>query len=160
LNLSLWIDIALDDMGFNFIYLSESSGRLNCLLLSVLLILTTSVYAQGEDTPDESAFLGIGAQQCHVFISTYEHNPASLDDHTETGDEGPHHETEYTSLDYIHWVQGYLSGFNLHGNDSINVAQNASNGGMLNFLYRRCIETPDAPFYTVLPKLIERLESR
>lgn len=108
----------------------------------------------------EGPFLGIGNEPCSVFMSTYEHNPASLDDHLETGDEGPHHKTSYTSVDYINWVQGYLSGYNLHENDGVNIAENASNGGMLNFLYRRCTETPDASFSTVLPKLIERLENR
>lgn len=140
------------------------SGRLNLTVIPLLLLFVSLLWfpgvTRGDDLSLEEAFLGIGAEPCNVFISTYEHNPASLDDHHETGDEGPHHKTEYTSIDYINWVQGYLSGYNLHNNSGENTAENASNGGMLNFLYRRCIETPDAAFYTVLPKLIERLESR
>ena len=108
----------------------------------------------------QEVYLGLASESCSVFISTYEHNPASLDDHHEAGDEGPHHKTEYTSVDYINWIEGYLSAYNLHQNAGINGAERASIGGMLNFLYRQCIETPEAPFYTVLPKLLHRLENR
>lgn len=146
-------------MGLKSKHLTEFPGSIHYLLLSVLLLLSSPGYAEGDGT-DEEAFLGIGAEPCNIFISTYEHNPASLDDHHETGDEGPHHKTNYTSTDYINWIQGYLTAYNLHENAGINIANNASNGGMLNFLYRRCIESPDAPFYSVLPKLLERLESR
>jgi hypothetical protein len=122
------------------------------------LALLSFVYAEGN--VEEVAFLGVGAESCSTFMSTYEHNPASLDEHHETSDEGPHHKTDYTSIDYINWVQGYLSGYNKHLNNGNNIANKASNGGVLYFLYRRCSEIPDAPFYSVLPALLERLESR
>ena len=142
------------------IRLSLIPSTLQSILFVVILALAFLPYVSAEVNMEEVAFLGVGAESCSIFMSTYEHNPASLDEHHETGDEGPHHKTEYTSTDYIIWVQGYLSGYNIHYNNGNNVADKASNGGILYFLYRRCSETPDAPFYSVLPALLERLESR
>jgi hypothetical protein len=126
------------------------------MVLPFFLTMALQPLTAAEET-GQGAMLGLGGEACSVFMSTYEHNPESLDDHHETGDEGPHHKTEYASSDYIHWLRGYLSGYNVHEFDGNNIAANASNGGMLYFLYRRCSETPDAPFHTVLPALLERL---
>lgn len=142
------------------IYFSRKPKARFYLLFIVNLLICMHVYADEEETQADMAFLGLGAEQCNVFISTYEHNPASLNEHHEQGDEGPHHKTDYTSRDYIIWLKGYLSAYNFHENSGVNITNNASDGGILNFLYRRCIESPNAPFYSVLPKLLERLESR
>lgn len=121
------------------------------------MVRTVPVIAEeaGEGLPG----LGVGGESCNVFMSTYEHNPDSLDEHhMETGDEGPHHKTSYTSADYIHWLQGYLSAYSVHNNDRVDVSRGASTGGMLYFLYRRCSEDPDASFSSMMPALLERLD--
>jgi hypothetical protein len=104
--------------------------------------------------------LGLGSEPCRVFMSTYEHNGVPAHDDDNHSDEI--HQVEeggdyYVTTDYIKWLQGYLSGYNIHEFEGKNVAERASVGGMLNFLYRRCSERPDDPFYTVLPLLLDRI---
>ncbi|MGK0297355.1 MAG: hypothetical protein ACI9XC_000958 [Gammaproteobacteria bacterium] len=127
------------------------------ILFAVSILITNAIAA--EDAEQDVA-LGIGGEDCSVFMNTYEHNPNSVEDDHDVGDEGPHHEATYTSLIYITWLQGYLSAYNLHENNGDDVSVRASIGGMLYFLYRRCSDSPDAAFHTVMPALIERLKSR
>jgi hypothetical protein len=112
------------------------------------------------DTDGNTSVLGIGKNSCSTFMTTYEHNPNSLDDDHEIGDEGAHYEAAYTSAEYIQWLQGYLTAYNHYKFGGENIAAKASVGGMLNFLYKRCSDTPDEEFHTIMPALIERLMSR
>ena len=129
---------------------------ISVLQLMLLTFITNTVIAE----EGEGGGLGVGSEPCSVYMSTYEHNgvPAHDDDnHSEDihlVEEGGDH---YVTTDYIKWLQGYLSAYNIHEFDGNNIAEKASVGGMLNFLYRRCSERPDDAFYTVLPLLLERL---
>ena len=124
------------------------------MLLAMGIPLQSISAAEGEQ--QDAVGLGIGGETCSVFMATYEHNPDSLhgDDDTNAENESVQN---YTTSDYINWLQGYLSSYNIYQNDGINVTSRASMGGMLYFLYRRCSETPYAAFYTVMPALLERV---
>ena len=145
----------------------ESMSRYTCLRLYLYLagialvasVISTPASAD-EGDEQQAAALGVGGESCSVYMTTYEHNPNSVDDDHEIGDEGVHHEAAYTSSDYIHWLQGYLSAYNQYENDGKEVSARASAGGMLYFLYRRCSETPEAAFHTMMPALLERLNLR
>jgi hypothetical protein len=131
-----------------------------------IIVLVSIVFASfcssviAADTEGNTSALGIGNSNCSTFMTTYEHNPNSVDDDHEIGDEGVHHEAAYTSSEYIQWLQGYLSAYNHYKFDGENIAAKASIGGMLNFLYQRCSDTPDEKFHTIMPALLERIESR
>jgi hypothetical protein len=125
------------------------------ILLAVGLPLTPASAAEDER---QGAGLGIGGEACSIYLTTYEHNPDSVDDDHDVGDEGVHHEANYTSSDYIHWLQGYLSAYQWHENYGKDVTIRVNMGGILNYLYRRCSENPDAAFYTMMPALLERLK--
>ena len=104
--------------------------------------------------------LGLGSEPCRVYMNTYEHNDTPAHDDDNHSDEihlVAADDEHYATTDYIKWLQGYLSGYSIHENGGENVASRASMGGMLNFLYRRCSERPDDPFYSVLPLLLDRL---
>ena len=136
----------------------QSCLRCYRALTIILLALSLPLRSVGADNGDEQdAVLGIGSESCSVFMTTYEHNPDSVDEDHHVGDEGAHYEASYTSSDYIHWIQGYLSAYNIYEYNNGNIASRASIGGMLNILYRRCSDTPDAAFYTVMPALLERI---
>ena len=137
---------------------SMRRGSTLVILLSWLSLQMTSISA--DDGIEQSAILGVGGESCSVYMTTYEHNPGSLDDDHDAGDEGVHHEASHTSSDYIHWLQGYLTAYNKFEYNNENIASQPSVGGMLYFLYRRCSETPEAAFYTVLPALLERIGSK
>jgi hypothetical protein len=128
------------------------------LVITMLVCFCSSVLAV--DADGNTHALGIGNSSCSTFMTTYEHNPNSVDDDHEIGDEGAHHEAAYTSSEYIQWLQGYLTAYNHYKFDGENIAAKTRVGGMLNFLYQRCSETPENKFHTVMPALLERLGSR
>ena len=151
--------VALDTVkAVLFSKLVQSCLRCCRALAIILLGLSLPLRSVGADNGDEQgAVLGIGSESCSVFMTTYEHNPDSVDEDHHIGDEGAHFEASYTSADYINWIQGYLSAYNTYEYNNGNIASRASIGGMLNILYRRCSETPNAAFYTKLPALLERI---
>ena len=131
--------------------------RLYLYLAGMLVAMGTPLTSvSAAEVEGQGAGLGIGGETCSIFMTTYEHNPESShgDDETYAADEAV---DNYTTSDYINWLQGYLSAYNIYQNDDVNVASRASIGGMLYFLYRRCSEDPDAAFHTVMPALLERI---
>jgi hypothetical protein len=133
-------------------------GLLYYLVLPFTLLMIVSSISMAAE--GDGGAVGLGSELCSVYMTTYEHNgvPAHDDDnHSEEihliEDDAEH----YVTSDYITWLQGYLSGYNIHEFAGENIASKASVGGMLNFLYRRCSEHPDDAFYTVLPLLLERM---
>ena len=127
--------------------------------LLFISMLCTSVIAEEPEVQGGTGS-GVGAENCSVYMTTYEHNPASVDEHHALGDEGVHHEASYTSSDYIHWLQGYLTAYDLYVDATGGPVSKASVGGMLYFIYRQCSKSPEAPFYSVLPALLDRIKNK
>jgi len=128
---------------------------LRCLLFVKLIIAgiifpVSAVYAAGDTISGK--VIGPGSNTCREFALTYEHSPGGHVHDDEPASAG------LRTSDYIRWLQGYLSAYNLYQYAGEDITARTNMANILRFAYDWCSENPYADFISALPGIVEKIK--